>query len=77
MRSASAVQADLTVWYAARTRIAGGQSATINGQSLTRADLDSVNTTIAGMEAELARAQACPDTPAAAGFGCVRLLRDG
>jgi hypothetical protein len=77
MRSASAIQADLDAFYAARRKIASGQSATINGQTLTRADLATINATIGTLTSELAQAQAEPDTAAAAGFGCVRLLRDG
>ncbi len=39
-------QAQLAAWLAASTAVATGQSYTIEGRSLTRADLDAINRSI-------------------------------
>ncbi len=57
-RSASAIQTELDTWYAARAAIATGQSYTIEGQAVSKADLSKVNQTIALLEGQLASANA-------------------
>ena len=57
-RSASSIQTSLDLWYSARDAIATGQSYAINGRTLSRASLDSVNKTIDRLERELAQAGA-------------------
>ena len=77
-RSVSAIQADLDVWYAARTAVSRGQSYTVDGQAVTRASLSEINTTIRGLESELSAANGVVSGNAAqaSGFGLVRLLRE-
>lgn len=75
MRSPGSINAELSVWYAARTALASAQSYSIGGRSVTKANLGEINSTIASLESELARASAEAGTPAASGFGCVQLLR--
>lgn len=55
-RSTSSIQTSLDTWYVARDAIASGQSYSINGRQLGRAQLSEVNKTIAGLERELSRA---------------------
>ena len=56
-RSATDIQADLTLLYAARTAAAIGQSYTLDTgqgrQTVTRANLTEINRTIQSLEAEL------------------------
>jgi hypothetical protein len=52
-RSASSIQTELDGWYAARTKLQSGESATINGNTITRAKLPDVNETIRSLEREL------------------------
>ena len=77
MRSSGDIRADLAIWYPARNALAKGQSYTMGGISVTRADLATVNATIKDLEQQLSLAQAAErgDTTAANGFGCVQLLR--
>jgi hypothetical protein len=55
-RSTSDIQTSLNLWYAARDRIASGQTVTIDGQTVGRASLSEVNRTIQALERELAAA---------------------
>jgi hypothetical protein len=57
MRSAVDIQADLEIFYSARRAVALSASYTLDTgqgrQSVTRADLASINATIASLESEL------------------------
>lgn len=53
-RSATDIQTELDLAYAARAALYGGQSVTSDGTSLTRVRLDEINATIAALESELA-----------------------
>jgi hypothetical protein len=52
-RSVSAIQTELDGWYAARSKLQAGQSATLNGQTINRASLSDINETIRTLEREL------------------------
>lgn len=56
-RTAAAIQTELDTWYDARAKVASGQSYTINGRVLQRANLQQINDTIRNLEHELRRAQ--------------------
>ena len=64
-RDALDIQADLTILYAARIAAATGQSYTLDTgqgrQSVTRADLATINATIATLESELSEAEVGPN----------------
>ncbi len=52
-RSAADVEADLTLWRAARNAVATGQSYSVNGRSLSRASLRDINDIISDLNEEL------------------------
>lgn len=53
-RSASAIQAELDGWYAARAALQDGQTVTFAGKTLSQVDLTKINDTITMLERELA-----------------------
>lgn len=75
MRSPASINAELSVWYAARTALASAQSYSIGGRTVTKASLPEINKTINGLESELGMASAEAGTAAASGFGMCQLLR--
>lgn len=56
-RTEAEIQADLTVWYNARTAAAAGKSLTIStsagSRTVSQHDLDEINSTIAQLQREL------------------------
>jgi hypothetical protein len=56
-RSATAIQAELDLWYAARAAVASGQSYSLDSgqgrQTVTRANLRDINSTIDRLESDL------------------------
>lgn len=50
MQTLTEVRTELTAWYAARAAIANGQSFSMNGRSLSRANLPDINANIAMLE---------------------------